>query len=96
MFVRKLTSLYVENGLKDIQIKDVKINVLNQSIVPTVTRNSIKEIEDEMIDNSIYLAVCLHILDNASNEQERILMRKYLDKFMDFTKSLVKKRILSY
>lgn len=44
-----------------------------------------------MIDNSIYLAVCLHILDNASNEQERILMRKYLDKFMDFTKSLVKK-----
>ncbi|MCS1384809.1 ATP-binding protein [Lysinibacillus sphaericus] len=90
VFVKRISVISNENALKDMVIDEIKINILNESIIPTVNRNSIKETDEEIINNSIYIAICLHIIDNTSDESEKTLMRKYLGKYMDFSKSLIK------
>lgn len=90
IFVKNISSIYINNCIIDIILKEVKVNILNESIIPTVNRNSIKENDALIIDNSIYIAICLHIIDNTSDESEKFLMRKYLSEYMDFSKSLIK------
>lgn len=90
IFVKNISSIYIKDGIIDIILKEVKVNILNESIIPTVNRNSIKENDAVVIDNSVYIAICLHIIDNTSDESEKILMRKYLSEYMDFSKSLIK------
>ncbi|WP_312123690.1 HD domain-containing protein [Lysinibacillus boronitolerans] len=90
VFVKNITSIYIEDSIMDIILKEVKVNIFNESIIPTVNRNSLKENDALVIDNSIYIAICLHIIDNTSDESEKTLMRKYLSEYMDFSKSLIK------
>ncbi|MEB2271234.1 ATP-binding protein [Bacillus safensis] len=90
VFVKELSSLNVENAIKNISIQDIKINVLNPSIIPTVNRNSFKESDEIILMNSIYIAICLDILDNTEDYLEKMLMRKYLDIFMESSNSLIK------
>ncbi|WP_223553443.1 HD domain-containing protein [Lysinibacillus sphaericus] len=90
VFVKNILSVSIENSLKGLVIDEIKINILNESIIPTVNRNFIKENDDVVIDNSIYLAICLDIIENTSSEVEKMLMRKYLSEYMDFSKSLIK------
>ncbi|BDC57626.1 HD domain-containing protein [Bacillus altitudinis] len=92
VFVRNLLSIHIDNRINNILIEDIKINILNTSIIPTVNRNSLKENDETIIENSIYIAICLNIIDETEDQLERTLLRNYLETYMDFSNSLVKKK----
>lgn len=92
VFVRNLFSIHIDNRINNILIEDIKINILNTSIIPTVNRNSLKENDETIIENSIYIAICLNIIDETEDQLERTLLRNYLETYMDFSNSLVKKK----
>lgn len=91
IYVKDYNYIYLDNIIEHLSIQDIKINVLNPSIIPTVNRNSLKENDEIIIKNSVYIAICLDILDNTQDPVEKILMRNYLDDLMDFSNSLIKK-----
>lgn len=90
VFVKKFSTIYIKNKINDLLINEIKVNIINPSIIPTVNRNFLKEDDELKIDNSIYIAVCLNILDNTEDYLEKMLLRRYLDETFDFSKSLIK------
>jgi len=90
IFVKNINSIYLGSTIQSLSIHEIKMNVLNTAITPTVNRSSLKENDSLMIENSVYLAVCLDILENTHDHLERMLMSNYLYTFMDYKNSLIK------
>lgn len=60
----------------------VRINVNNQRIIPDVSRNRLETSSDRILQDSLRWVIHRWALDNAQNDTDRFLLRKYIHEFI--------------
>ncbi|HDR8123884.1 TPA: hypothetical protein QCZ27_005815, partial [Bacillus cereus] len=58
-----------------------KLNILNQKIIPNVSRNKILESDRQLISNSVQQASYLYLLEITQNPIERLILKGFIKKY---------------
>ena len=80
IFVRKF-SLDIPFTLKNLAIKELKVHIRNEEIVPNVSRNDINQNDLKDIKNAIYQAICLYLYENQKDELKKQTLLGFIKKY---------------
>ncbi|WP_341285007.1 HD domain-containing protein, partial [Priestia megaterium] len=71
--------LNIGNPIKGLNIAQANINILSDSIIPNVSRNDINKEDQIKINNAIYQAVCMCLIEQLNNHPNMVhLLKNYL------------------
>ncbi|MFD1992851.1 ATP-binding protein [Paenibacillus nicotianae] len=93
-----LRKVFIEN--RDMNVKNainmklfskanIIINIIDENIIPDVSRKQLLNIDKNLISNSIYQALYLYLLENNNNILEETILKKYLKKYHNYSKTLL-------
>ncbi|RPK08304.1 HD domain-containing protein [Priestia endophytica] len=88
VFVSEM-KLKIDNSIQGLNIKQLEVNVVNRRIRPNVARNSINNQDETLLQNSIYQALCIHLLKNTANPAKKIVLKEFIKKFHNYDDTLV-------
>ncbi|PFS25405.1 hypothetical protein COK45_05070 [Bacillus thuringiensis] len=71
-----------------------KLNILNQKIIPNVSRNKILESDRQLISNSVQQASYLYLLEITQNPIERLILKGFIKKYHKYDLSLLKEEYI--
>ncbi|MGZ9682975.1 hypothetical protein, partial [Bacillus cereus] len=71
-----------------------KLNILNQKIIPNVSRNKILESDKQLISNSVQQALYLYLLEITQNRIEQLIIKEFIKKYHKYDLSLLKEEYI--
>ncbi|MEW4207023.1 ATP-binding protein [Priestia megaterium] len=88
VFVKEI-KFTIDNIIQGLDIKGFEINVVNKEIRPNVARNDINDRDKILLRNSIYQALCIHLLENLSDPLEKVILKEFIKSFHEYDNTLV-------
>ncbi|WP_025681829.1 HD domain-containing protein [Paenibacillus maysiensis] len=98
------TSIYVRNVfvedsnisvkkcaiLKYLNKAKLFVNIINNNIVPDLSRTKLLFSDKELISNSIYQALYLFLLEDTADATEKLILRNYIKQYHNYQNTLLK------
>jgi len=84
-------NFYRTNLADNIAISKLKINIMNDSIIPTLSRNDLSQVDQNELNYVIMKAIHLGALENFKLEDEQhLLLEKFINEFYQKSSRLLK------
>lgn len=80
VFVKKF-SFDIPFTLLNLSIKELRVNISNEEVIPNVTRNDLNQNDQKDIKHAIYQALCFHLYENQKDELKKQTLLGYIKKY---------------
>lgn len=91
VFVEKF-DLDVPHTLFNLSIKNLVVNIIDDDVKPSVTRNNLNESDWKLIKHAIYYAICVYIYDNLSDPLKKQTLLGYIRNYQQMSNRFIKEK----